>query len=80
MVQFSYTSPTLWKWFPTLKKIMLDYFPLVEMFVLMRGTFPLEEILFRAKLREIFWMPACDLAISAGWVVIADSNPVVDRK
>jgi hypothetical protein len=40
------------------------------MFVLMRGTFPLEEFLFGAKLREIFWMLACDLAISAGWVVI----------
>jgi hypothetical protein len=40
------------------------------MFVLMRGTFLLEEFLFEAKLREIFWMPACDLAISAEWVVI----------
>jgi hypothetical protein len=47
-------------------KIILNYFPLVEMFVLIRGTFPLEEFLFGAKLREIFWMPACDLAISAG--------------
>ena len=40
------------------------------MFVLITGTFPLEELLFGAKLREIFWMPACDLAISARWVVI----------
>ena len=40
------------------------------MFVLMTETFPLEEFLFGTKLREIFWMPACDLAISAGWVAI----------
>jgi hypothetical protein len=44
------------------------------MFVLMRGTFPLEEFLFEAKLREIFWMLACDLAISAKWVVIGTGN------
>jgi len=50
-------------------KTILDYFPLVERFVLMRGTFLLEEFLFEAKLREIFWMLACDLAISARWVV-----------
>jgi hypothetical protein len=40
------------------------------MFVLMTGTFPLEEFSFGAKLKEIFWMVACDLTISAGWVVI----------
>jgi hypothetical protein len=51
-------------------KIILNYPPLVEMFVLMRGTFSLEEFLFGAKLREIIWMLACNLAISAGWVVI----------
>jgi hypothetical protein len=51
-------------------KIILNYFPLVEMFVLMRGTFPLEEFLFGAKLREIFWKLASDLVISSSWVVI----------
>ena len=54
----------------THSKIIQNYFALVEMFVLMRETFPLEEFLFEAKPREIFWMPACDLAISARWVVI----------
>ena len=45
------------------------------MFILMRGTFPLEEFLFRAKLREIFWKLASDLAISSSWVVIgAEKN------
>src|ERR1700691_4974036 len=51
-------------------KIMLNYFLLVETFVLMRGAFPLEEFLFGAKLREIFWKLAFDLATSTGWVVI----------
>jgi len=51
-------------------KIILNYFPLVEMFVLMRGTFLLEEIFFGAKLREIFWKLAFNLATSTGWVVI----------
>jgi hypothetical protein len=55
--------------FPHLK-IILNYFPPVETFLLMRGTFPLEGFLFGAKLREIFWKLAFDLAMSAGWVVI----------
>jgi len=42
-------------------KIILNYFPLVKMFVLMRGTFLLEEFLFGGKLREIFWKLAFDL-------------------
>jgi hypothetical protein len=58
-------------------KIILNYFPLVEMFILKRGTFPLEEFLFGAKLREIFWKLASDLAISSSWVVIgAEKNPI----
>jgi hypothetical protein len=32
----------------------------------MRETFPLEEFLFGAKLREIFWKLALDLATSTG--------------
>jgi hypothetical protein len=51
-------------------KIILDYFPLVETFILMRGTFPPEEFLFGTKLREIPWKLAFDLATSTSWVVI----------
>ena len=47
------------------------------MFILLRGTFPQEEFLFGAKLREIFWKLAFDLAMSTGWVVIGAEKEAV---
>ena len=57
-------------------KIILNYFPPVETFLLMRGTFPLEEFLFVTKLREISWKLAFDLATSTSWVVIGAKKEV----